>query len=75
MTYDTLESEINAIIEETKVQIEAEEKGNKTANYSLLQDRLTRANKVKEEIAEGKKYGLKPDFFKFDLLQLKDTIY
>ena len=75
MTYDALEAELNAIIEETKAQIEDEEKGTKTANYPLLKERLTRANKVKADIDEGKKYGMEPDFFKFNILQLKDPIY
>ncbi|WP_147613019.1 hypothetical protein [Treponema pectinovorum] len=75
MTYEALETEINAIIEETKAQIEVEEKGVKTANYSLLKGRLTYANKLKANIDEGKKYGMKPDFFKFDILQLNDPIY
>ena len=69
------EAELNKIIEETKAEIESEEMGTKSANYSLLKGRLTRANKVKADIAEGKKYGMKPDFYKYDSLQLKDPIY
>ncbi len=38
MTYETLETELNAIIAETKAEFEAEEKGIKTANYLLLKD-------------------------------------
>ncbi|MDD5833745.1 MAG: hypothetical protein PUD00_00745 [Treponema berlinense] len=75
MTYEALEAELNKIIEETKAEIESEEMGTKSANYSLLKGRLTRANKVKADIAEGKKYGMKPDFYKYDILQLKDPIY
>lgn len=75
MTYEALETELDKIIEETKAEIESEERGTKSANYSLLKGRLTRANKVKADIAEGKKYGMKPDFYKYDILQLKDPIY
>lgn len=75
MTYEALETELDKIIEETKADIESEEMGTKSANYSLLKGRLTRANKVKADIAEGKKYGMKPEFFKYDILQLKDPIY
>ena len=75
MTFEALEKELKEIIEETKAQIEAEEKGVKSANYSLLKGRLTRANKVKADINEGKKYGMKPDFYKYDILLLKDPIY
>ena len=38
MTYETLETELNAIIAETKAEFEAEEKDTKTANYLLLKD-------------------------------------
>ena len=54
MTYEALEAELNKIIEETKAEIESEEMGTKSANYSLLKGRLTRANKVKADIADGK---------------------
>ena len=75
MTYETLETELNAIIAETKAEFEAEEKGTKTANYLLLKDWLVKAEKLKAEISEGKQYGMKPDLYKYDLMQIKDPIY
>ncbi|MGP1603330.1 MAG: hypothetical protein ACTTGZ_02750 [Treponema sp.] len=75
MTYGALEAELNTIIAETKNEIESEEMGTKSANYPLLVERLEQANRLKDDISEGKKYGMKPDFFKFNILQLKDPIY
>lgn len=75
MTYETLEIEVKAIIEDTQEQIKAEESGAKTANFQQLKKRLAAAEKLQKDVAEGKKYGMRADFFKFDLSQLKDPIY
>ena len=75
MTYEALETELSKIIEETKKEIENEEMGTKTANYPLLKERLAHANREKDDIAEGKKHGVKPDFFRYEILQLKEPIY
>ncbi len=75
MTYETLETELNAIIAETKTEFEVEEKGKKTANYLLLKDRLVKAEKLKVEISKGKQYGIRPNLYKYDLMQIKDPIY
>lgn len=75
MTYETLEIEVKAIIEDTQEQIKAEESGAKTANFQQLKKRLAAAEKLQKDVAEGKKHGMSADFFKFDLSQLKDPIY
>lgn len=75
MTYEALEAEIKEIIEDAKEQIAAEEKGAKTANYQQLKKRLAEAAELQKNVAEGKKYGMEADFFKFDLSQLKKPIY
>lgn len=75
MTYEALEAEIKEIIEDAKEQIAAEEKGAKTANYQQLKKRLAEAAELQRNVAEGKKYGMEADFFKFDLSQLKNPIY
>lgn len=75
MTYETLETEVKAIIEDAQEQIKAEESGAKSANFQQLKKRLAAAEKLQSDVAEGKKYGMGADFFKFDLSQLKDPIY
>ena len=75
MTYETLETEVKAIIEDAQEQIKAEENGAISANFQQLKKRLAAAEKLQNDVAEGKKYGMSADFFKLDLSQLKDTIY
>lgn len=75
MTYETLETEVKAIIEDAQEQIKAEESGAKTANFQQLKKRLAAAEKLQKDVVEGKQYGMSADFFKLDLSQLKDPIY
>ena len=75
MTYEALEKDLNEIIEDTRNQIEAEEKTAKSANYPLLKERLAQAIKIKEDISEAEKYGMNGDSFKYEIMQLKEPIY
>ena len=75
MTYETLEKDLREIIEDTRNQIEAEEKTAKSANYPLLKERLAQAIKLKENISEAEKYGMNGDSFKYEIMQLKEPIY
>ena len=75
MTYEALEKELNEIIEDTRNQIEAEEKTAKSANYPLLKERLAQAIKIKEDISKAEKYGMNGDSFKYEIMQLKEPIY